>query len=127
MCYIPIKRNKNNLFLFNCWKNRKKLFFDSQILLFVILSNIGDFWLIFILPLKAVLIRKRFFQRLVFLFVSMIHTIQHLLLFNPNTSGGGQSDPSSPLCGFWKNKSFEERVRPWFFVTFKYYHKSHLS
>ena len=37
-------------------------------------------------------------------------------LFNPKTAGGSQFDP--PLCGFSKNVSSKERVKPWFFATF---------
>ena len=31
--------------------------------------------------------------------------------------GGGQNDPPPP-CGFSKNVSSKERVKPWFFVIF---------
>ena len=39
--------------------------------------------------------------------------------FNPNTAGvrEGQIDPPPP-CGFSKNVSSKDRVKPWFFVTF---------
>ena len=31
--------------------------------------------------------------------------------------GRGQFDPPPPPCGFSKNVSSKERVKPWFFVT----------
>ena len=31
---------------------------------------------------------------------------------------GGHFDPHPPSCGFPKNVSSRERVKPWFFVTF---------
>ena len=39
-------------------------------------------------------------------------------MINPKTAGvgGGQFDP--PPCGFSKNLTSEERMKPWFFVTF---------
>ena len=47
----------------------------------------------------------------------MFTIISQFIVFNPKTAGGGQFDPSSP-CGFSKNVSSKERVKPWFFVTF---------
>ena len=43
------------------------------------------------------------------------------LLFNAKTAGrmdGGSNWPNWPPCGFLKNVSSKERVKPWFFVTF---------
>ena len=47
----------------------------------------------------------------------MFTIISQFIVFNPKTAGGGQFDPSSP-CGFSKNVSSKESVKPWFFVTF---------
>ena len=49
-------------------------------------------------------------------------SIRWIRALNPKTAGGGQFDPPPPPspshCGFSKNVSSIERVKPWVFVTF---------
>ena len=37
--------------------------------------------------------------------------------FNPKMAGRVNLPPPPPPCGFSKNVSYKERVKPWFFVT----------